>query len=263
MRPARASWRSPTGSASGPARPPGRWPALPPRWSGWRCSGPPARWAWSPSSWSWSAGSRRSCPRHSYALLLQMVPDDDPAAEIEVYRQWWIEGRVDGVLLCDVRADDPRVPAVAEMGLPAVVIGPPTDGELLPSHLVRRRRVGDRGGRAPGRVGPSPDRPGGRHPRAGAHRRAQPGLRRGLRRGWHAIAGNDRLDGLHRGGRRAGDPASCLGSPAAADRDRLRQRHHGDRRAGHRAGDGLRGAGRRCPSSPGTTRRSAGWCIRR
>ena len=69
----------------------------------------------------------------SYALLLQLVPDDDPDAEIEVYRQWWIEGRVDGVLLCDVRADDPRIPAVAEIGVPALVIGPPTDGELLPS----------------------------------------------------------------------------------------------------------------------------------
>jgi len=69
----------------------------------------------------------------SYALLLQLVPDDDPEAEIEVYRQWWIEGRVDGVLLCDVRADDPRIPAVAEIGVPAVVVGPPTDGELLPS----------------------------------------------------------------------------------------------------------------------------------
>jgi DNA-binding LacI/PurR family transcriptional regulator len=79
------------------------------------------------------SGLEAELSTRSYALLLQMVTDDDPAAEIEVYRQWWIEGRVDGVLLCDVRADDPRVPAVAEIGLPAVVVGPPTEGELLPS----------------------------------------------------------------------------------------------------------------------------------
>jgi DNA-binding LacI/PurR family transcriptional regulator len=70
----------------------------------------------------------------SYALMLQMVPEeDDAAAEIDVYRQWWIEGRVDGVLLCDVRADDPRVAAVWEIGLPAVVIGPPESGGPLTS----------------------------------------------------------------------------------------------------------------------------------
>ena len=79
------------------------------------------------------SGLEAELSTRSYALLLQMVPDDDPAAEIEVYRQWWIEGRVDGVLLCDVRADDPRVPAVARIGVPAVVVGPPTAGELLPS----------------------------------------------------------------------------------------------------------------------------------
>ena len=62
---------------------------------------------------------------HSYALLLQMVPDDETDSETEIYRQWWHERRVDGVLLCDVRADDPRVSAVHRMGLPAVVVGPP------------------------------------------------------------------------------------------------------------------------------------------
>ena len=40
---------------------------------------------------------------HSYALLLQMVPDDRADSETEIYRQWWNERRVDGVLLCDVR----------------------------------------------------------------------------------------------------------------------------------------------------------------
>jgi DNA-binding LacI/PurR family transcriptional regulator len=67
---------------------------------------------------------------HEYALLLQMVPED---GEDELYRQWWYERRVDGVLLCDVRTDDPRVAAVHEMGLPAVVVGPPAAGRPLAS----------------------------------------------------------------------------------------------------------------------------------
>ena len=80
------------------------------------------------------SGLEAELSTRSYALMLQMVPEeDDAAAEIEVYRQWWIEGRVDGVLLCDVRADDPRVAAVWEIGLPAVVIGPPESGGPLAS----------------------------------------------------------------------------------------------------------------------------------
>ena len=70
---------------------------------------------------------------HSYALLLQMVSSEQDDAEIDVYRQWWNERRVDGVLICDVRADDRRVSAVQEMGLPAVVVGPPVAGGPLAS----------------------------------------------------------------------------------------------------------------------------------
>ncbi|MEV8506374.1 LacI family DNA-binding transcriptional regulator [Actinoplanes sp. NPDC051475] len=77
------------------------------------------------------SGLEAELSTRSYALLLQMVPEDDAEAEIEVYRQWWIEGRVDGVLLCDLRADDPRVPAVERIGVPAVVVGPPpAEGDL-------------------------------------------------------------------------------------------------------------------------------------
>lgn len=59
----------------------------------------------------------------SYALTLQVVADSD--AEIAVYRRWWGERRVDGVFVCDLRLDDPRVPALEELQLPAVVIGGP------------------------------------------------------------------------------------------------------------------------------------------
>ncbi|MFI7599095.1 LacI family DNA-binding transcriptional regulator [Actinoplanes sp. NPDC049681] len=77
------------------------------------------------------SGLESALSTRSYALLLQMVPEDDAEAEIEVYQQWWVEGRVDGVLLCDLRADDPRVPAVERIGVPAVVVGPPPpEGDL-------------------------------------------------------------------------------------------------------------------------------------
>jgi DNA-binding LacI/PurR family transcriptional regulator len=77
------------------------------------------------------SGLEAELSTHSYALLLQMVPDDRDESETAVYRQWWNERRVDGVLLCDVRADDSRVAAVHGMGLPAVVVGPPEPNRPL------------------------------------------------------------------------------------------------------------------------------------
>lgn len=62
--------------------------------------------------------STRSC-----ALMLQVVADPD--AEIALYRRWWGERRVDGVFVCDLRVDDPRVKALEELRLPAVVVGGP------------------------------------------------------------------------------------------------------------------------------------------
>ncbi|MEC3998324.1 LacI family DNA-binding transcriptional regulator [Actinacidiphila sp. DG2A-62] len=55
------------------------------------------------------------------ALMLQVT--EDAAAEEAAYRRWWGERRVDGVLLVDLREDDPRLGLLAELGLPAVVVG--------------------------------------------------------------------------------------------------------------------------------------------
>ncbi|WP_443071225.1 LacI family transcriptional regulator [Streptomyces sp. NBC_01476] len=55
------------------------------------------------------------------ALLLQVT--QDAGAEEAAYRRWWGERRVDGVLLVDLRDDDPRPGLLAELGLPAVVVG--------------------------------------------------------------------------------------------------------------------------------------------
>ncbi|MGC4896386.1 LacI family DNA-binding transcriptional regulator [Micromonospora sp. DT31] len=69
------------------------------------------------------SGVEAELSARSYALTLQVVADQE--AEIAVYRGWWAERRVDGVLVCDLRTDDRRVPALEELQLPAVVIGGP------------------------------------------------------------------------------------------------------------------------------------------
>ena len=69
------------------------------------------------------AGVESELSARSIALTLQLATD--LAGEIEVYRRWWAEHRVDGVLLLDLREDDPRTDALAELGLPAVVVGGP------------------------------------------------------------------------------------------------------------------------------------------
>lgn len=55
------------------------------------------------------------------ALLFQVVEDLD--TECALYRRWWAERRVDGVLVVDPRTDDPRPELLAALGLPAVVVG--------------------------------------------------------------------------------------------------------------------------------------------
>ena len=65
------------------------------------------------------------------SLTLRVSPDRD--AELEVYRRWAGERRVDGVILVDLRVDDPRPDLVASLGLPAVVVGGPLGRPDLPS----------------------------------------------------------------------------------------------------------------------------------
>ncbi|MFF1258191.1 LacI family DNA-binding transcriptional regulator [Streptomyces sp. NPDC058321] len=60
-------------------------------------------------------------------LLFQVV--EDVEAECAVYRRWWAEHRVDGVLVVDPRTADPRPALLDELGLPAVVIGGVPDAE--------------------------------------------------------------------------------------------------------------------------------------
>jgi DNA-binding LacI/PurR family transcriptional regulator len=61
--------------------------------------------------------------RHSCSLLLRLT---EAGEEIDVHREWWRGGRVSGSILVDLKVDDPRIPALAEIGLPAVVVGHPS-----------------------------------------------------------------------------------------------------------------------------------------
>jgi DNA-binding LacI/PurR family transcriptional regulator len=64
------------------------------------------------------------------ALLLQM--SEDPVAQHATYRRWWGERRVDGVIVVDLRVDDERTALLAELGMPAIVVGGPHGLSGLP-----------------------------------------------------------------------------------------------------------------------------------
>jgi DNA-binding LacI/PurR family transcriptional regulator len=69
------------------------------------------------------SGVEAELSTRSYALMLQVVADAE--AEAAVYKRWWGERRVDGVLVCDLRLDDPRLTVLEDLRLPAVVVGGP------------------------------------------------------------------------------------------------------------------------------------------
>ncbi|MFF8900866.1 LacI family DNA-binding transcriptional regulator [Streptomyces lydicus] len=66
------------------------------------------------------------------ALLFQVV--EDLGTECALYRRWWAERRVDGVLVVDPRTEDPRPELLTALGLPAVVIGGPAAPAAVAPH---------------------------------------------------------------------------------------------------------------------------------
>src|SRR4051812_25078101 len=69
------------------------------------------------------SGFEAELSARSYALTLQVV--GTPELEVEVYRRWWGERRIDGVIVTDLRENDVRIPVLQQLQLPAVVIGGP------------------------------------------------------------------------------------------------------------------------------------------
>ncbi|MDX6237004.1 MAG: hypothetical protein QOG10_1819 [Kribbellaceae bacterium] len=69
----------------------------------------------------------------AHAISLQLLIVEDTEAEIEVYRRWSSEHRVDGVILVDLTVRDPRIGALKALELPAVVVGGRGGKGALPS----------------------------------------------------------------------------------------------------------------------------------
>lgn len=68
------------------------------------------------------------------ALVLSMVESED--AESRTYRQLASNGRVDGVIISDLRAADARIALVRELGLSAVTLGKPDVSSPFPAVTV-------------------------------------------------------------------------------------------------------------------------------
>lgn len=77
------------------------------------------------------AGLEGELSARGVALLLQVAADHTAATS--VLRSWWTGRRVDGVVLTDLRTGDGRVPALASLGIPAVLAGPPRPDSPLPT----------------------------------------------------------------------------------------------------------------------------------
>ncbi|MET9801789.1 LacI family DNA-binding transcriptional regulator [Streptomyces sp. NPDC006368] len=68
---------------------------------------------------------------HSCSLLLRLVRDLDE--ETALYESWWRGQMISGAILVDFHQDDPRVPALQAIGLPAVAVGHPSLTGAFPS----------------------------------------------------------------------------------------------------------------------------------
>jgi DNA-binding LacI/PurR family transcriptional regulator len=77
------------------------------------------------------AGAELELASHSIALTIQLVRDVEE--EIAVYRRWFGEHRVDGVLVVDLRVDDPRIEELTRLRLPAVIVGGPLKNQEIPA----------------------------------------------------------------------------------------------------------------------------------
>ncbi|GAB3267393.1 LacI family DNA-binding transcriptional regulator [Arthrobacter pigmenti] len=80
---------------------------------------------------SFIAGIETTLAEHEYTLVLTVATQ--PGAEERGYRKLVDGGRVDGVILTDVRHDDSRIPLLKELGIPAVTLNRPDTGSPFPA----------------------------------------------------------------------------------------------------------------------------------
>jgi DNA-binding LacI/PurR family transcriptional regulator len=77
------------------------------------------------------AGIESTLSSRSVALTIQMVERID--MELEIYRRWGGERRVDGVFVVDLRVGDPRPAELVRLGLPAVILAGSREQHPLPT----------------------------------------------------------------------------------------------------------------------------------
>jgi len=77
------------------------------------------------------AGVESALADADQSLLLRFVAD--PAAEQDAYRKLQTQGRVDGVVLTDVRHRDSRLEFLAGLGLPAVTLNQTDEASAFPA----------------------------------------------------------------------------------------------------------------------------------
>lgn len=74
-----------------------------------------------------TSGLESELSRNQMALMVQYVPDIE--AELEAYRTWWGERRVDGVIMLDCRVNDPRLRLADHLDVPAVMLATAPSGQ--------------------------------------------------------------------------------------------------------------------------------------
>ncbi len=77
------------------------------------------------------SGIQGELSRDHTALLFTTV--EDQAEEIDLYRAWWAQRRVDGVFLLDLQVRDQRLTTLQELRMPAIVFGTPKGSGSLPA----------------------------------------------------------------------------------------------------------------------------------
>jgi DNA-binding LacI/PurR family transcriptional regulator len=77
------------------------------------------------------SGIQAELSRQHVTLLFSTA--EDVSAEIEMYRRWWGQRRVDGIVLVDLQVNDSRIGVLEELHMPGVVVGTPRGAGSLPA----------------------------------------------------------------------------------------------------------------------------------
>ncbi|GAA4428700.1 LacI family DNA-binding transcriptional regulator [Georgenia halophila] len=80
---------------------------------------------------SFIAGLEASLSQSATGLLLQFA--DDERAEVDTYRRWVAERRIDGLILVDLRVNDGRLGVLRDLGACFIVVGDPQYASEAPA----------------------------------------------------------------------------------------------------------------------------------